>query len=242
MVLSTLRECLAMDSKISSLKRIPIFASLDEEHLEKLSAIAVEKTYRKNQIIFDQGDPGNSLIILNNGLVKISLVDSNDHEFIIKTLGENDFFGEMSLLDGGQRSATAVTVEDTRTLLIYREDFIRLVKENPTVALDLLKMLTHRLRTTTNNITNLAFFDAYGKVAKCLLDLAERSGEKGDEGTILNLKLSRQELANMAGLTRETFTRILREFQIRGCLDIKGKILIIRDRNLLEREVDIAVL
>lgn len=231
-----------MDSKSTSLKRIPIFSSLDEGNLEKLSSIAVEKSYRKGQIIFDQGDPGNSLIILKKGLVKISLVDSNDHEFIIKTLGENDFFGEMSLLDGGQRSATAVTVDETHALLIYREDFIRLVNENPTVALDLLKLLSQRLRTTTDNIANLAFFDAYGKVAKCLLDMEDRIGEKEEDGMVLNLKLSRQELANMAGLTRETFTRILREFQIRGCLDIKGKKLTIRDRNLLEREVDIAVL
>ncbi len=82
-----------MGSKIDLLKRIPIFSSLSDDHAVELASIAVEKSYKKNQVIFDQGDPGNSLIILRSGLVKISLVDSNDHEFIIKTLAENDFFG-----------------------------------------------------------------------------------------------------------------------------------------------------
>jgi len=232
---------LPMANKVELLRNIPIFSSLSEEHSEELASIAVEKAYRKNQVIFDQGDPGSSLIILKSGLVKISLVDSNDHEFIIKTLGENDFFGEMSLLDGGRRSASAIAVEDTRVLIVYRDDFVRLIKKNPSVALHLLTALTQRLRMTTDNITNLTFFDAYGKVARCLLDLAEKNGRKEAEGIVLDIKLSRQELANMAGLTRETFARILKEFQVRGCLKTRGKQIIILDKKVLTNEVRLNV-
>jgi len=135
-----------MVAKIESLKNIPIFTSLSEKHLEELSEIMLEKTYRKNQVIFDQGDPGNSLIIIKSGLVKISLVDSNNHEFIIKTFSVNDFFGEMSLLDGGPRSATATAVEDTQALIIFRDNFVGLIKKNPSVALGMLTELSNRLR------------------------------------------------------------------------------------------------
>ncbi len=226
-----------MLTKIQSLKNIPIFSSLSEKHLEELSEIMLEKTYRKNQVIFDQGDPGNSLIIIKSGLVKISLVDSNNHEFIIKTFSMNDFFGEMSLLDCGPRSATATAVEDTLALIIFRDNFIGLIQKNPSVALGMLTELSNRLRTTTENISNLTFFDAYGKVARCLLDLADKIGKKEETGLAMQLTLSRQELANMSGLSRETFARILKEFQIRGCLKVQGKKILILDEKIMRREI-----
>jgi CRP/FNR family cyclic AMP-dependent transcriptional regulator len=226
-----------MVAKIESLKNIPIFSSLSEMHLEELSEIMLEKTYRKNQVIFDQGDPGNSLIVIKSGLVKISLVDSNNHEFIIKTFSVNDFFGEMSLLDGGSRSATATAVEDTQALIIFRENFVNLIQKTPSMTLGMLTELSSRLRTTTENISNLTFFDAYGKVARCLLDLADQVGEKEEDGVAIQLTLSRQELANMSGLSRETFARILKEFQVRGCLKVQGKKIIILNEKVMRREI-----
>ena len=226
-----------MAANIQSLKNIPIFSSLSKTHLEELSEIMLEKTYRKNQVIFDQGDPGSSLIVIKSGLVKISLVDSNNHEFIIKTFSLNDFFGEMSLLDGGSRSATATAVEDTQALIIFRENFISLIQKTPSMALGMLTELSNRLRTTTENISNLTFFDAYGKVAQCLLSLAEKLGEREEDGVSIQLTLSRQELANMSGLSRETFARILKEFQVRGCLKVQGKKIIILDEKVMRREI-----
>lgn len=226
-----------MVAKIQSLKSIPIFSSLSEVYLEELSEIMLEKTYRKNQVIFDQGDPGSSLIVIKSGLVKISLVDSNNHEFIIKTFSVHDFFGEMSLLDGGSRSATATAVEDTQALIIFRENFISLIQKTPSMALGMLTELSNRLRTTTENISNLTFFDAYGKVAQCLLDLADKVGKREEEGVAIQLTLSRQELANMSGLSRETFARILKEFQVRGCLKVQGKKITILNEKVMRREI-----
>ena len=226
-----------MVAKIQSLKNVPIFSSLSEPHLEELSEIALEKTYRKNQVIFDQGDPGSSLIVIKSGLVKISLVDSNTHEFIIKTFSVNDFFGEMSLLDGGARSATATAVEDTHALIIFRQNFISLIQKTPAMALGMLTELSDRLRVTTENISNLTFFDAYGKVAQCLLSLADKLGTREEEGVTMQLTLSRQELANMSGLSRETFARILKEFQVRGCLKVQGKKIVILNEKVMRREI-----
>lgn len=226
-----------MVAKIQSLKNVPIFSSLSEPHLEELSEIALEKTYRKNQVIFDQGDPGSSLIVIKSGLVKISLVDSNNHEFIIKTFSVNDFFGEMSLLDGGARSATATAVEDTHALIIFRQNFISLIQKTPAMALGMLTELSDRLRVTTENISNLTFFDAYGKVAQCLLSLADKLGTREEDGVTMQLTLSRQELANMSGLSRETFARILKEFQVRGCLKVQGKKIVILNEKVMRREI-----
>jgi CRP/FNR family cyclic AMP-dependent transcriptional regulator len=226
-----------MVAKIQSLKNVPIFSSLSEPHLEELSDIALEKTYRKNQVIFDQGDPGSSLIVIKSGLVKISLVDSNNHEFIIKTFSVNDFFGEMSLLDGGARSATATAVEDTHALIIFRQNFIGLIQKTPAMALGMLTELSDRLRVTTENISNLTFFDAYGKVAQCLLSLADKLGTREEDGVTMQLTLSRQELANMSGLSRETFARILKEFQVRGCLKVQGKKIVILNEKVMRREI-----
>lgn len=226
-----------MVAKIQSLKNVPIFSSLSEQHLEELAEIVLEKTYRKNQVIFDQGDPGSSLIVIKSGLVKISLVDSNNHEFIIKTFSVNDFFGEMSLLDGGSRSATATAVEDTHAFIIFRQNFISLIQKTPSMALGMLTELSDRLRTTTENISNLTFFDAYGKVAQCLLSLADKLGKREEDGVTLQLTLSRQELANMSGLSRETFARILKEFQVRGCLKVQGKKIVILNEKVMRREI-----
>lgn len=228
-----------MVSKVESLKGIPIFSSLPPEHLGELSKISLEKTYRKNQVIFDQGDPGDSLIVIMTGLIKISLVDSNNHEFIIKTYSENDFFGEMALLDGGARSATSTAVEDTKALIIFRDNFIGLIQKTPSVALRMLTELTNRLRRTTENISNLTFYDAYGKVARCLLDLADKIGKQEDDALTMQLTLSRQELANMSGLSRETFARILKEFQVRGCLKVHGKKMYILNEKIMRREINI---
>lgn len=226
-----------MVAKIESLRNVPIFSSLSEPHLEELSEIALEKTYRKNQVIFDQGDPGSSLIVIKSGLVKISLVDSNNHEFIIKTFSVNDFFGEMSLLDGGARSATATAVEDTHALIIFRQNFISLIQKTPAMSLGMLTELSDRLRITTENISNLTFFDAYGKVAQCLLSLADKLGKREEDGVTMQLTLSRQELANMSGLSRETFARILKEFQVRGCLKVQGKKIVILNEKVMRREI-----
>ena len=105
------------------------------------------------------------------------------------------------------------------------------------MALGMLTELSNRLRTTTENISNLTFFDAYGKVAQCLLSLADKLGKREEDGVTLQLTLSRQELANMSGLSRETFARILKEFQVRGCLKVQGKKIVILNEKVMRREI-----
>ena len=227
-----------MSKLLKTLKNITLFSSLAEDQLQEIGSIISEKKYRKNEVVFHQGDPGSVLFIIQSGAVKISLLDGQGKEVILKMLYENDFFGEMSLLDGNFRSATITAIEDTVALKIYREDFIRLIQRFPSLALNMLVALSRRMRKADEKIASLTFSDAYGKTARVLLDLLEKekgASEKASDS--LELSFSRQEMANMAGISRETFTRILHEFQVRGCLRVEGKKIVIQDESILRREV-----
>lgn len=211
-----------MESRKEALRQVSLFSSLGDEDLGALASISAHEAYRKNKVLFHQGDPGNFLFVLTRGAVKISLVGSSGKEVILKILTAYDIFGEMSLLDGKFRSATVTTVEDSEALIIDRSDFTRLIQRKPPFVLDILATLNRRLRQATEQISNITLFDAYGKVAQILLNLIDELGEKEGDTIVLNPKCSRQELAGMAGLTRETFTRVLHEFQVRAYIIIRG--------------------
>lgn len=220
-----------------ALRQIPLFSSLDDVVLKNLSKISNYKVYKKNEIIFHLGDEGSTLFILHSGSVKIFLNDDKGKEMILKILYEGDFFGEMSLLDGQFRSASVMAVEPSKAIIIQREDFIRLIKDNPEIALNTMVSLSRRLRKIDEKIASLAFFDSYGKVARLLLDFVEDSNEKADGKVVVNSNLTRLQMASMAGTTRETLTRILGEFQIRGAVKVEGRKITILDDALLKREV-----
>ncbi|PIQ96061.1 MAG: cyclic nucleotide-binding protein [Nitrospinae bacterium CG11_big_fil_rev_8_21_14_0_20_56_8] len=226
-----------MKNKEEVLRRAHLFASLSDPDLQTLAEIVVPKSYRKNQVLIRQGEPGNILFLLTSGSVKISLLGSSGREIILKFLYAHDIFGEMSLLDGKYRSATVTTLEPSRALIIYRDDFVRLIRKNPDFAMNMLADLNRRLRQATDQIASLTFFDAYGRVAQVLLNLSEKQGRREGAWIRLTLNCSRQEMAALAGLSRETFTRVLHEFQARGYLNVKGKTIMIADEALLKREI-----
>ena len=221
---------------IDALKQVSIFSLLTEKDLQEILSISVQKSYKKNEVVFHQGDPGSVLFVLISGVVKISLFDSKGKEIILKMLYEKSFFGEMSLLDGQFRSATVTAIEKSKALIIYPDNFTRLIKQKPHFVFEMLATLNRRLRKADEKIASLTFFDAYGKVAQVLLDLSEEKGKRDGDIISLDLDQSRHEMAKMAGITRETFTRILNEFQVRGCVKVDNKKLLILDSNILKRE------
>lgn len=135
-----------MSYKIHTLSKVSLFSSLEEEQLKQITSITTEKSYRKNEVNFHESDSGSALFILRSGMVKISLVNPNGKEAILKMLYENDFFGEMSLLDGYFRSATVTAMEDCKTLSIFQKDFVRFIKQYPTIILSIVSTLSRRLR------------------------------------------------------------------------------------------------
>jgi CRP/FNR family cyclic AMP-dependent transcriptional regulator len=222
---------------VDFLRKVPLFSELPEDQLQQLAGVLRETHYRKNVTIFHIEDPGNAMFILKDGLVKITIEDQNGREIILRMLYPTDFFGDMSLLDGMPRSATVTTQEPTDVLVLYREHFLALIERSPKILLNMTAALSRRLRKMNELIRSLAFFDVYGKVARVLLTLAAEKGRATEQGTVIDLRLTQQELAELAGMSRETMTRTLRDFQQAGCVRIESGIITILEVDMLRREV-----
>ena len=221
---------------VQFLRNIPLFSALQDAELEQVAGVIRKKDYRKNDVIFHQDEPGNALFIVTSGLVKISLMDKNGREAILKMVYANDFFGEMSLLDGYFRSATVTAVEACQAILLARDDFISLIKEHPELILSMLLTLSRRIRKTDEKIASLSFFDAPGKVAGSLLDITRNHTPDAATG-LVTLAVSRQNMADIAGISRETLTRVLHDFQSKSYIRLHKRKITILDHHALEREL-----
>lgn len=204
------------------LANVPIFSDLDEETINKIIKSGVTQSYKKNSIILSEDETGSALFVIAKGKVKISRRSNDDKEVILAMLAESDFFGEMSLLDGMTRSATVTAVEDSKLFIIQRSEFLDLLKKYPEVSIALLTELTKRLRSSSMKIKALSLKDAEGKVATVLLQLADEIG-KIKQGLVEIEDLPyQQELANMAGTSRETISRTLHAFAKKGLVELDG--------------------
>lgn len=204
------------------LKYVPIFTELDQNTLDEIAKIGVRKTFKKDSIILFEHETGSALFIIASGKVKISRVSDDGKEVILSILSDSDFFGEMSILDGQNRSANVTAIEETDMFLIQRPDFINLLLTRPEVSIALLQELTTRLRSADMKIKSLSLKDAEGKVATVLLQLADDLG-KIRQGKVEIEKLPYQhDLANMAGTSRETISRTLHNFAKRGLVELEG--------------------
>lgn len=222
---------------IDFLRKVPLFSELKDDEIQQLTDAVREHHYRKNVTIFHVDDPGNAMFILKSGLVKITIEDEAGREMILRMLYPTDFFGDMALIDGLPRSATVTTLEASDVLIIYREHFVDIIENSPIILLNMAAVLSRRLRATDELIRSLAFFDVYGKVARVLLTLSDEKGRSTDQGTVIDLRLTQQEMAELAGMSRETMTRTLRAFQHAGVVRIDSGVITILSEDMLRREV-----
>lgn len=200
------------------LEQIPLFAELEENELAKLNSCLRTKTYKKDNAVVLETDSGSTLFIINKGKVKISRVSESGKEVILAILSGGDFFGELSLLDGLARSADVITLSESELFLLEREDFLKLVEENPGIAIGLLKELALMLRKSDTKIKSLSLFDATGRVAITLLQIAEDSGTIKNGIVRINNLPSQRDLANIAGTSRETISRVMNAFEEEGII------------------------
>jgi len=208
---------------------VPIFSDLNDQTISKIEKIGTLKVYLKHQVILQEEETGTALFIIKNGKVKVSRQSSDGREVILTILSESDFFGEMAILDGLTRSATVTAIEDSELFLIQRSDFLNLLHEYPETSVALLKELTKRLRSADAKIKALSLKDAEGKVATVILQLADDIGKiKHGRVEIEKLPLQ-QDLANMAGTSRETISRTLHSFAKKKLVELEGSKLSIVD-------------
>ena len=201
------------------MQNIELFEHLSEEDLETLESLAVTRSYPKNTVLINEGDQANAMYFIDSGKVRVFVSDDQGKELILNTMGEGEYFGELSLLDDEKRSASVITTEKATFSIIYKEDFTDAIVKNPNLALSLLRNLTGRVRQLTENLKTLALEDVYGRIRKTLLSLAV------DEGDIqvVTEKLTQQDIANRIGSSREMVARILKDLQIGGYIEIEKK-------------------
>jgi CRP/FNR family cyclic AMP-dependent transcriptional regulator len=215
------------------LQEVPLFADLTVDEFAQLADICRERGFDKGHAIFYADDQGTSFYVSAKGSVKIVVLADDGREHILGVLRAQDFFGEMSLLDGEARSATAIALENTQVLSISREDFQSVLRRNPDISLKIMVTICRRLRRADRRVESLAFLSAPGRVARVLMEMGKEHGERTAEGLSLHHKMTRQELANIAGTSRETLTRVLMEFQDEGLLTLKKNVLIVHDEKQL---------
>ena len=199
------------------IRRIPFFASLTEAEAVRLSRRTPERCVAAEQLIFERGDPGQEMLIIRSGCVKIFLPSEDGSEQIaIALLREGDFFGELALLDGAPRTASAVAVTDTVLLPITRDEFCRLLEREPRAALHVIAVLSQRLRELDERLGEIVFLDVAERLAKQLCEMAECDGEETSEGKRITRPLTDADLAHMIGTSvervREEMRRLQREF------------------------------
>ena len=218
------------------LRRVSLFSGLKEDELDALAEVTARKTFQKQSVILLAEEEGNSLFIIQKGRVKVSILSEDGREIVLTLLGDGEFFGEMSLLDGLPRSATVIALEDTEALMLRREDLLRLIERTPQIAIKLMAELTIRLRKTDQKIESLALLDVAGRVASALLQLAADEGEGGPEGLAIRNHPTQQLLANMTGTTRETVSRVLKRFRNEGYMATRGRNWIILREEDMRRD------
>ena len=211
------------------LHNVPLFARLDESQLGVLARAIVRRSFGRNAKVIGAGDPTDSLYIVINGRLKVLMSDEQGREVILSILGPGEYFGEMGLLDDSARSASVVTLEACELLTISKTDFKRSLAENFELSLNVMRGLVQRLREADRKIGSLALMDVYGRVARLLLEMAEDvNGEK----VVVN-KLSKQDIAKMIGASREMVSRVMKDLQLGGYLEVRGRAIVLRDTILL---------
>ncbi|MED5464060.1 MAG: Crp/Fnr family transcriptional regulator [Myxococcota bacterium] len=216
-----------MDNKAALLRNVDIFSGLSPELTEQLVRSLNSISLKKNTLIFGKDSDGDGLYIIRSGQVKVVLQNEEGKEIILATFQPGDFFGEMSLLDGRPRSANVFTTQNTQLLVLSRQSLFQHIEQYPTTGLKILMEMSSRLRRADEVIGNLVMLDAYGRVARVLIDLSEQQGEVTEEGILIKDRPTQQDMASMIGTTRETVSRILSDFQKRGLLSTEGKTILL---------------
>lgn len=218
-------------NKIEILKKVPIFSGISSKDMEKIVAVTYQKKYRKDNMILIEEEAGQTMFILMSGQVKVSRISEDGREVILAVMGEGDFFGELSLLDGQSRSANVTVIKDAEMLLINRDDFLNLLNEFPQIAIQLLRELAGRMRKSDAQIKSLSLKNATGKVTGTIHRLAEDIGVVENNQVCIDNLPTQQDLANMAGTSRETISRVLQRLINDKYVTKEGGKLVILDYN-----------
>jgi len=204
-------------------RSIGMLHELPDSDLEKVAQAASEKRLARHALVFKEGEAGHSLYIIKKGLIKISKGCNDGRAKTLALLKPGEVFGEMSVFSDEKRSATAETMLESTLLVLEKESVLTMLKKHPAISLNIIRTLIARLSAADRQIKNLALGNSRAKVADILLFLAEQFGESAKRGTKVTVKLTHQEIADLAGLARETTTKLLNEFVKEDAITLADK-------------------
>jgi CRP/FNR family transcriptional regulator, cyclic AMP receptor protein len=211
--------------KLSVLRQHPIFSGLDAEAFEQLGRYAKPATFRRGATIFSKGDPGNGLIAVISGTVKISISSADGRNAILNLIGPGEILGEVAVLDGQARTADAIANSNCEILVIDRREFLPFVKSQPALAMKFIELLCARLRWTSDQVEEVILQDLPGRLASALIRLTERKSQQ-DSRTIT---VTQQEISEMVGMSRESINKQLRAWASRNWVRLEHGAIVVLD-------------
>jgi CRP/FNR family cyclic AMP-dependent transcriptional regulator len=218
---------------VTLLSRTRLFGAVPAKALSQVAERSQFRGYRKGELIVRQGDSGETLFVVVEGLVKVFVTSPDGAEMVLVTLGPTDTFGELAVVDGGERSASAEACDATTLLVLRRSALLALLPDHPDLAEGLLRSLGALARRLTDQTADLVFLDLHGRVAKLLVGLAEERGETRDGTRVLDLHLTQSDLASMVGGSRQSINQILRTFEALGYLGLDGRRMLVLRPDML---------
>ncbi|GAC1456672.1 MAG: Crp/Fnr family transcriptional regulator [Candidatus Limnocylindrales bacterium] len=208
----------------------PVFACLAGPDRTAVAARMRPRQFAKDEIVFHRDDPAGHVFLIAAGTVKISIPDESGHEVLVALERGGDVFGELALFDDSPRSATVTAITETSALALSRTDFIGVLERNPEAMRKMLALLARMVRRSTGHLEDLVFLDLPGRVAKCLLDLADASGTE-------QVDLTQEDLGAFVGATRVSVNRVLADLERRGAITVSRRHIGLSDRELLRSEI-----
>ena len=224
-----------MDNTEGVLRRAPLFDALDEEDARALRRQMAEVKLSRGEHLFLEGQDGDRLYVVLDGKIKLTRAATDGRENLLSVLGPGEMFGELSLFDPRPRTSTASAVTDATVAALAHDALRPWLLERPEVSMHMLQALARRLRRTNDVMADLIFTDVPGRVAKNLLDLADRFGEQESDRLHVHHDLTQEELAQLVGASRETVNKALADFAARGWLQISARSVLILDAERLRK-------
>lgn len=210
--------------------KVHIFEDLTENELKSITEMTTNRFYKKGEIIFNEGDTVDYLYIVNSGKIKIYKINTEGKEQILYVLSDGDTFGEYSLFKPQKSSFYAQAITDVKLCLLTKSDFYKVISKNPEIAMKILKYLSERLQSLEALLKDLSTEDIESRLKSMILRLAEKDGVNTEKGVEVDIYLSREDIANYLGTTRESISRKLHKLVDEGIIEfISNKHIVIKN-------------
>ncbi|MDI6802091.1 MAG: Crp/Fnr family transcriptional regulator [Thermodesulfovibrionales bacterium] len=216
-----------MGYELKDIKKIPIFSNLSDDEIKEIQPYVFRENIKKKKEIFSEGDPPDWFFLLLNGKVKITKLSHDGREIIIELISPPDFFGGFAVLKGFPYPANAIAMEDSEIIKISMHNLLKIIDRFPNIMYEITSNLGERIREFHDTLKNIALERVESRIAALLLKLADKTGQKADGSIMIDMRLTKQDIAEMVGTTVETTIRVMSKFKKSGFISDKdGKIIV----------------